>query len=118
LWITDGTAAGTVELARGVSPRNLTVLGTVVLFTGVDANGNSWLWVSDGTAAGTLQLSVTGAAATGFDPGAFTPLRGGAVFAGTDADGTAALWFTDGTAAGTRELVAGINPQFRTEFGG
>src|SRR5262249_21662869 len=51
LWTTDGTAAGTYELAN-VSPTNLTVFNDKVLF----ASGNG-LWVTDGTASGTHELN-------------------------------------------------------------
>jgi ELWxxDGT repeat protein len=63
LWVTDGTSAGTSELAvaraysGGLSPSDITVVGNKALFVGVDASGNEHLWVTDGTAAGTNELS-------------------------------------------------------------
>ncbi len=127
LWTTDGTAAGTSELAAAGSYANglfynfaapdFTVLGAKVLFAGQDANGSPNLWVSDGTAAGTSELAVAGANSgglfslnffpSGFSPG-FTVLGARALFEGYDASGIDGLWVTDGTPAGTRELnIAG-----------
>jgi ELWxxDGT repeat protein len=64
LWATDGTAANTLELtgiagasASGLSPTDMTVFNSEVLFSGVDASGQYGLWVTDGTAAGTHELS-------------------------------------------------------------
>ena len=61
LWVTDGTAGGTRELAgiagtdptHGLNPTDLTVLGGEALFSGLDADGDIGLWVTDGTAGGT-----------------------------------------------------------------
>jgi ELWxxDGT repeat protein len=80
LWVTDGTSAGTSELAvagadsgglfdlsffsSGFSP-GFTVLGTRVLFEGYDASGIDSLWVTDGTSAGTRELTVAGSFANG-----------------------------------------------------
>jgi ELWxxDGT repeat protein len=66
LWATNGTASGTGELSvfgaspSGLQPTDLTVFGSKVLFSGIDANGNFNLWVTDGTAAGTSELDVLG----------------------------------------------------------
>jgi ELWxxDGT repeat protein len=68
LWITDGTPAGTTELAvanadasSGLTPQDLTQFGSSVLFEGTDTAGYSGLWESDGTADGTTMISVVGA---------------------------------------------------------
>ena len=125
LWVTDGTAGGTSELAvaganagglfdlnyfpAGFSP-GFTVLGHVALFEGYDANGVDSLWVTDGTAAGTSELSVSGSYANGLFANVFAPditvIGGTALFAGKDASGKINLWVTDGTSAGTSELTA------------
>ena len=62
LWTTDGTGAGTSELAAAGGYHNglfynfaapdFTVLGGKVLFAGQDATGNPNLWITDGTSAG------------------------------------------------------------------
>jgi ELWxxDGT repeat protein len=59
LWTTDGTGAGTSELAAAAGYHNglfynfaapdFTALGAKVLFAGQDATGNPNLWVTDGT---------------------------------------------------------------------
>src|SRR5580704_2398297 len=127
LWTTDGTGAGTSELAAAGGYNNglfynfaapdFTVLGAKVLFAGQDATGNPNLWVTDGTSAGTKELAVAGANSgglfslnffpSGFSPG-FTVLGTRALFEGYDASGIDGLWVTDGTSADTSELaVAG-----------
>ena len=126
LWVTDGTAGGTSELAvaganagglfdlsffpSGFSP-GFTVLGNVALFQGYDAKGVDGLWVTDGTAAGTRELSVSGSYAKGLFANVsaapdITVIGGTALFAGKDASGNINLWVTDGTSAGTSELTA------------
>jgi len=113
LWVTNGTAAGTHELAgitgasaNGLSPSELTVINGEVLFSGSDANGQIGLWVTDGTAAGTHELTgITGASADGLSPSELTIFNGEVLFSGVDASGQYGLWETDGTAAGTHELL-------------
>jgi ELWxxDGT repeat protein len=122
LAVTDGTAAGTSELAISTAnssglfaanlPPDFTVLGSRVLFEGYDAFGHIGLWVTDGTAAATSELTVAGANSNGLlNVGGvpdFTVLGADALFVGADASGNENLWVTDGTSAGTRELtVAG-----------
>jgi hypothetical protein len=128
--VTDGTSAGTSELAvagadsgvlfdlsffsSGFSP-GFTVLGTRVLFEGYDASGIDSLWVADGTSAGTSELAVAGSFANGvfFDINApdLTVFAGKALFAGADTNGNIGLWITDAMGAGTSELtVGGSNP--------
>jgi ELWxxDGT repeat protein len=113
LWVTDGTSAGTKELAvagastGGLVPRDITVFGDKALFVG-DGPGFSGdgLWVTDGTAAGTSELTVAGTYSPGFlgIPG-FTVFGGKVLFEGYDSAGHSNLWVTDGTSAGTKEIV-------------
>jgi ELWxxDGT repeat protein len=142
LWISDGTAAGTSEIAvpgayagyTGLSPVDIAQLGaTTFIFGGQDANGDEQLFVSDGTSAGTSELTnipgvPTGAAENTFFYGSYggmAALNGHALFSGYDAaSGTVNLWITDGTAAGTSELVVanadalqGLRPVYLTTFG-
>ena len=103
LWETNGTAAGTFELAGddylgspGLQPNNLTVYNGEVLFAAGDA-GN-YLWVTDGTAAGThavLHVFVSD----------LTVYNSEVLFSGTANGFNPGLWVTDGTAAGTHELT-------------
>jgi len=123
LWVTDGTAAGTHELAGisgalsgGVTPSGMTVFNGEVLFRGWNASGQAGLWVTDGTAAGTDELTgISGASSHGLflqdliapfvvDP-EFTVFNGKVLFDGVNATGNLGLWVSDGTAAGTHELT-------------
>jgi ELWxxDGT repeat protein len=54
LWKSDGTRAGTVEVAAAVDPAEITALGQRrALFAGTDGVHGTELWVTDGTPAGT-----------------------------------------------------------------
>jgi ELWxxDGT repeat protein len=125
LWVTDGTSAGTGELAVAgassnglfaplstpVSAQQFKVLGGQALFAGRDASGHNNLWVTDGTSAGTRELTVTGASPSGLNPYAFTVVGGQVLFGGVDVSGRVNVWTTDGTSSGTRELtVSGADP--------
>ena len=111
LWVTDGTAAGTVELSvtgvnssYSLSPSSLISYNGKVLFQGYDnASDYPGLWVTDGTAAGTSELSVIGSSYD-LNPSDFTPYNGKVLFQGNDASNNSGLWVTDGTGAGTFEL--------------
>jgi hypothetical protein len=123
LWVTDGTAAGTTELAGGdlfqftINP-DFTVLGSKMLFMGTERTATAFnenLWVTDGTAAGTSQLMVADAYSLGLLAGDDTPdthfitLGTKALFTGENASGHEGLWVSDGTTAGTSELtIAGM----------
>ena len=115
LWVTDGTAAGTVIIpaANGtevISPADLTPFGGFALFS-AGPDSNAGLWRTDGTQAGTFQITIAGAAAANVVGGGLTPyditsLGSKAVFLGVDAAGSFSLWVTDGTSAGTAEYAA------------
>jgi ELWxxDGT repeat protein len=120
-WASDGTAAGTVQLADLTpgpdwsSPTfNLPAGGTNLL-----VSGQGEIWTTDGTPAGTSQLFP---AATLLG-GGFAPALGTVLFAGTDPSSGTELWKTDGTVAGTvqiRDLVPGVgssNPFLFTPLG-
>ncbi|MEW6643209.1 MAG: FG-GAP-like repeat-containing protein [Pseudomonadota bacterium] len=130
LWVTDGTASGTVEMGgrfnqgvtganpAGLHPSEITVLNGVALFRGSDSANTelsltgetNGLWVTDGTVAGTVEIGglndagVTGAGTAGLRPQDLTMFNGKVYFEGTDALGDLGLWVTDGTAAGTYEI--------------
>ena len=135
LWTTNGTAAGTQELAgivgaasAGVAPTDLTVFNGKALFNGTNTAGHLGLWVTNGTAAGTQELTgITGASTTGLDPTDMTVFNNEVLFNGVDANGLSGLWVTNGTVGGTHELVAGaggasdpagLNPTNLTVFNG
>jgi ELWxxDGT repeat protein len=74
LWISDGTATGTVLLkdivAGGSSsnPYSLTAVGDLVYFVAYDADGGTELWVTDGTADGTQRVEDINPGANGSFP--------------------------------------------------
>lgn len=121
LWVTDGTAAGTLPLLDdrltpsfgiGFFP----VPGTRQLYFGFDdgVHGRE-LWTSDGSVAGThLVRDLAPSAASGFlgFHSLIAIVRGRVYFSGEDSQGPA-LFSTDGTAAGTRRIfrfgAAGAN---------
>jgi ELWxxDGT repeat protein len=124
LWVTDGSVAGTRQLAvpnlQPDSGRNgfVSVDGLGLFGFAVGADGGSALWTSDGTAGGTRQIVVAGGDTVLTAVGSLTPFGGKVLFAASDAGGRSGLWISDGTDAGTRllGLYAGIGSL--TAFGG
>ncbi len=131
LWASDGTAAGTVQVADATSPTSSIwvspqdgrviepsawgALGAKLIYLADDGTSGNEPWASDGTAAGTAQLAETLA---GTDWSYFydlTPLAGGhALFS------TGGLWTTDATPAGTHLLLPTepVNVAGLTRIGG
>ena len=100
LWVTDGSAAGTVKVASwSHSTPGPIVVGSKLLFMTSDANGVVGLSVTDGTVAGTLQLIAANVADMRAGP------TGTAVVTTYDGNGNAAYYLTDGTAANTHQLA-------------
>jgi ELWxxDGT repeat protein len=102
-FVSDGTAAGTGMIQRGLEcvngycagvlfPRTIFQIGSKLLFT-----TSTGLWTTDGTAAGTKEIKALGE--TWF-------IAAGKTAAYLEAGGH--LWRTDGTAAGTTD--AGPRP--------
>ncbi len=131
LWITDGTAAGTIELNSSelfnefARNPHFTVFGSKAIFVAGSPSFTDYLWVTDGTAAGTKKLNVKGASSLGLvdDDSEFISLGTKVLFTGRDADNNDGLWITDGTAAGTKELAVNgawfggvINPAGDPDF--
>jgi ELWxxDGT repeat protein len=130
LWGSNGTAAGTAQVAgivgafsgglfNGVAHPDFTSFDGSVLFEGRDTSGNYGLWVtSNGTAAGTHEISgISGADAKGiFAPVLagqatphFTVIAGGKlIFSGVDESGDTNLWVTRSPTAAPVELT-GVN---------
>jgi hypothetical protein len=129
--VTDGTSAGTLELAVAGAYRNglfrnpygildpqFSVFGQRALFAGFDAktyrDSNNilvpelGLFITDGTSTGTKELKVAGASVYGLSPGDFTVLGSKVLFDAWGACGdfctSFGLWVTDGTSAGTKQL--------------
>ena len=112
LWVSDGTAGGTVDIAPNLfRPNDLTVFGTKVLFEGGLAVTDNSLWITDGTAAGTTEIGgpehvgIIGADTELWIPNHITVFGDKALFTASDSGGgDDALWVTDGTAGGTTEI--------------
>jgi ELWxxDGT repeat protein len=112
LWATDGTAAGTRQVADihppaqnsegGSDPGPLVRLGssTLFLFAADDGASGRELWATDGTTAGTRRVRDLRPGPGGSSPHDLVPL-GGKVYFVADDGGGEALWASDGTAAGT-----------------
>ncbi|MDE2198432.1 MAG: Hint domain-containing protein [Rhodospirillales bacterium] len=118
LWITDGTSAGTWELAvpgvaYDMNASAFTPLLGRLLFAGMGTQGGQSLWVTDGTGAGTTEIltpAMLPPAQSGFRPADLTPYNGKIILSGFNAAWLDGLWVSDGTAAGTSEIpVAGAN---------
>lgn len=56
VWITDGTAEGTVRITDNPMNSYFEVVGDKAFFAGVDLVNNETLWITDGTRAGTKVL--------------------------------------------------------------
>ena len=115
VWITDGTAAGTVELP-GVRGQSIGVPmaalpGGRLAFIATDDNNISRVWITDGTAAGTAALPVPeGALDPYLLPHAVMTMGNLVLFDGVLVPSrTRCLFASDGTAAGTRLVQTGIN---------
>jgi ELWxxDGT repeat protein len=122
LWESNGTAAGTQEIAPASLPAgatfssmsNLVVLGNMLLFTTADGGGSE-LWESNGTAAGTTVVDDNGPSVSWYDLSAYDSnpdvlLNNGVLyFVGTAPNSGTELWQTDGAAAGT-EMVTDMAP--------
>ena len=100
----------------------------VLLFAGLDKNGDNNLWVTDGTAAETSEISVAASVRRGCCTPPASPYfaaspDGRVLFSGIDAKGDFNLWVTNGTSAGTSEISLakqdpnGLIPQNLTVFG-
>ena len=120
LWITDGTNAGTSQLANintaGDSLiEGLTALGDVVLFSAWDDTAGRELFVTDLTPAGTFLLQDT-------NPGPLFGLPRNITAAGELAyfTATGGFWQTDGSMSGTMLAFAAapsLTPPSQPSFG-
>jgi ELWxxDGT repeat protein len=115
LWVSDGTAAGTVRLTDSgslspfIAPDQLTVVNHTLFFTYADALHGRELWKSDGTVTGTgLVKDINPGSQTSF-PQALTAAGDTLFFAADDGVHGVELWKSDGTEAGT-VLVKDVNP--------
>ena len=120
IWETDGTAAGTVELAdinpgSGDSyPTNLTTVGSLVYFEAYDGVGYE-LWRTNGYTAGTFAVTDP---TNGSFPNSLTAVDGKLFFLGGAGGEPQGLFVTDGTVAGTQNLTANSSVANLTAMGG
>jgi ELWxxDGT repeat protein/VCBS repeat-containing protein len=125
LYLSDGTAAGTVLLkdilpgAGSSVPFEITVFGDKVLFRANDEINGSELWVTDGTAAGTVLLKDILPGAGSSVPIEITVFGDKVLFQANDGINGSELWITDGTTAGTvllKDIQQGSGSSSPTEF--
>src|ERR1051325_2297155 len=110
LWATDGTAAGTVQVAgfpqsyAPLMPSRFLALNGKVVFNANDYAHGEELWITDGTSAETRLLADIDPGPAASSPGDRIVYHGKLIFAaGNDLTGRE-LWISDGTGAGTRLL--------------
>jgi ELWxxDGT repeat protein len=134
LWVTNGTAAGTSEVAEesiGLDPQYITNFNGVALFEGADQNPDPealpGLWETNGTAAGTSEIGgiasseIANANFNGLQPSYFQVYHGEALFqgaAGLAGDVVLGLWVTNGTAGGTSEIGGNKNSEIHNAYSG
>ena len=104
-WITDGTAAGTYELASGLAaaPTDFVFAGSQIFFIALDATGASQLWVSDGAQGDAHEVPLSGQPFS--DPSAPLAFGGEIVLTAVDSTGSAGVWISDGRRV--TELITG-----------
>jgi hypothetical protein len=116
LWVSNGTAGGTSEIAGeqgaySLNPNDLTSLNNgEVVFNGVDSSGNIGFWITNDTSAGTYELSSLW-------PVNITVLGTNVYFAGYSyaSEGTG-LWVSNGTTSGTTEIEPPGNYDLRPYY--
>jgi ELWxxDGT repeat protein len=111
IWASDGTAAGTVQVAddTGFPVHDLRALGARAVFVSARSfQMGEEIWVSDGTPAGTGVLRDVAAGPATSLPTQLSVINvnGGAAlyFAATDRVGGAGAWISNGTADATTRL--------------
>ncbi|RYF87156.1 MAG: hypothetical protein EON98_01415 [Chitinophagaceae bacterium] len=107
LWVTDGSAAGTFQLADTLVFNNAGgLLNGQYIFAATSPAFGSELWITDGTVAGTRLVKDIYPGKTGAEPqDDFVLLNGSLYFSATTASEGRELWRTDGTDAGTSLLA-------------
>ncbi len=109
LFKSDGTAAGTTDVGKGVAygASYVTNVGGELYFSAYDSTySNYGLWKSNGTTAGT---SLVKALPSGDYLQAMAAVGGTAFFTVYSSNfNTSELWKSDGTAAGTVALATGL----------
>ena len=126
LWKSDGTEAGTLMLKNinapdeygndpSSSPRNLTALGSKIVFAAEINGSGEEVWITDGTEPGTLMLRDIYPGISSSFPNSFCPMGGQMYFIAEDDASGSELWRTDGTPSGT-VMVKDIYPGAETSY--
>jgi ELWxxDGT repeat protein len=106
-WWSDGTPEGTYllrDIRRGdasSTPRDLTELNGILLFSAATAEHGRELWRSDATSDGTILVADIWPGPDGATVAEITRLGDVVLFAADDGVHGPELWSSDGTAAGT-----------------
>ena len=107
LWISDGTVAGTKQLAsfsNQADLQSITVINGEAYFAGSDTAHGTELWESNGTVAGTALLADIALGTASSNPSFVTSDGSDLYFAAIPLNGIDQLWKSDGTAAGTVQI--------------
>jgi ELWxxDGT repeat protein len=113
LWVTDGTASGTILLKdiypgiNGSYPSYFTILNNYLLFAADNGTNGQELWKTDGTTAGTILLKDIRSGSNGSYPYEFFVTDTIALFAAESSNNNIELWKTNGTQT---VLLKNINP--------
>jgi len=119
LWVSDGTAAGTLKLLDGPGKfeggpiRSLARLGNRLIFAASDSGHGQELWTSDGTVGGTRRLADVRPGPSPSWPDELTAVGNRVYFSADDGKTGRELWSTNGTTAGTKR-VADLRPGSRS----
>lgn len=110
VWITEGTAASTLQLSASVQLEDVGgVINGKLLFRGRTAATGSELYITDGTPGGTGLLKDIFAGSSSSAPADFVILGNNIYFTAVTAAEGRELWRSDGTAVNT-SLVKDIVP--------
>jgi ELWxxDGT repeat protein len=120
LFKTDGTAAGTTQVASidglGISAYQAGTLfisaGTKAYFLAETTASGQEVWVTDGTGAGTHLVADIYPGPNGGNPRLLGLIGTDLIFAEWQADNTMQLFRTDGTPTGTRALTSFAQSQY------
>jgi len=115
-WVTDGTTAGTIELAQVAPGQRSAVLDSLYYFDGDDGVQGLEPWVSDGTAVGTKVLRDIESGPGGSNPKRFCQLGSKVFFTASTAQYGTEVWWTEGLGGATQmafELAPGPDGDIR-----
>lgn len=133
LWVSNLSTTTRLRGLKGesVRPRDLTLLGTRVVFSGTTLEHGDELWVTSNTSGSTRLLKDIQPGYSGSAPYGLRVAFGRVFFFCHDAAGNCELWQTDGTSSGTKRVtqlpgnaprrvfdyvLAGSNFYFRLNF--